>query len=194
MHTTEIGHLASETEAAHALVEKLLTENTQLVGKVNELYVELDHNGLQQETSAEMAKSVHVADTTAVGLHPRGEATEMQKSLASDSMYETSAKMLVPDIRVQSQEGCVRGDLDYQKTMLFSDSSEIIETDEIVQIPLEENENKPIDVEAVNIAQKTEIPISDAPLIGAPFRLISFVARYVSGADLVEKSSVNSAR
>ncbi|EPS72147.1 hypothetical protein M569_02612 [Genlisea aurea] len=34
------------------------------------------------------------------------------------------------------------------------------------------------------------VPLSDAPLIGAPFRLISFVARYVSGADLVDKSSL----
>ncbi|RLN21713.1 uncharacterized protein C2845_PM07G27980 [Panicum miliaceum] len=32
-----------------------------------------------------------------------------------------------------------------------------------------------------------EVPFSDAPIIGAPFRLISFVARYVSGADLVNQ-------
>lgn len=32
-----------------------------------------------------------------------------------------------------------------------------------------------------------EVPLSDAPIIGAPFRLISFVARYVSGADLVNQ-------
>uniref|UniRef100_A0A0D9VTN7 Uncharacterized protein n=1 Tax=Leersia perrieri TaxID=77586 RepID=A0A0D9VTN7_9ORYZ len=32
-----------------------------------------------------------------------------------------------------------------------------------------------------------EVPFSDAPIVGAPFRLISFVARYVSGADLVSQ-------
>ncbi|KAF0913693.1 hypothetical protein E2562_023782 [Oryza meyeriana var. granulata] len=32
-----------------------------------------------------------------------------------------------------------------------------------------------------------EVPFSDAPIVGAPFRLISFVARYVSGADLVNQ-------
>jgi len=32
-----------------------------------------------------------------------------------------------------------------------------------------------------------EVPFTDAPIVGAPFRLISFVARYVSGADLVNQ-------
>lgn len=35
-------------------------------------------------------------------------------------------------------------------------------------------------------APDKEVPFTDAPLIGAPFRLISFIAKYVSGADLVE--------
>ncbi|KAG6532218.1 hypothetical protein ZIOFF_006057 [Zingiber officinale] len=32
-----------------------------------------------------------------------------------------------------------------------------------------------------------EVPFTDAPLIGAPFRLISFMAKYVSGADLARR-------
>ncbi|XP_042440849.1 kinesin heavy chain-like isoform X2 [Zingiber officinale] len=32
-----------------------------------------------------------------------------------------------------------------------------------------------------------EVPFTDAPLIGAPFRLISFMAKYVSGADLAKR-------
>ncbi|XP_065031159.1 uncharacterized protein LOC135653280 isoform X4 [Musa acuminata AAA Group] len=36
------------------------------------------------------------------------------------------------------------------------------------------------------------VPLSDAPLIGAPFRLISFMAKYVSGADLVKQNSSRS--
>ncbi|XP_074587641.1 uncharacterized protein LOC141843485 isoform X2 [Curcuma longa] len=32
-----------------------------------------------------------------------------------------------------------------------------------------------------------KVPFTDAPLIGAPFRLISFMAKYVSGADLAKR-------
>lgn len=70
--------------------------------------------------------------------------------------------------------------------------SEITVSTEIEQIPLEENEaasgtNMP--VEDSSIDETSLVPISDAPLIGAPFRFISFMARYVSGADLVNQSS-----
>jgi hypothetical protein len=41
--------------------------------------------------------------------------------------------------------------------------------------------------------ERTEaVPLSDAPLIGAPFRLFSFVAKYVSGSDLVNQTSSKS--
>lgn len=170
---------------------------------MNELYVEIDRKGLQQEIpSAVMPTTFHLADSTAVGPHLMVGATEPQKSCpANDSMDEASAKMLVPDNEVQSQEHDVNNDargegehLDDKKDMLVTESSEMIKSDEIVQIPLDENENKKTDVEATSNAEKTEVPLSDAPLIGAPFRLISFVARYVSGADLVEKNSVNLGR
>ncbi|CAN6467590.1 unnamed protein product [Victoria cruziana] len=36
------------------------------------------------------------------------------------------------------------------------------------------------------VVEGREVPFSDAPLTGAPFRLLGFVARYVSGADLVK--------
>ncbi|KAF3331862.1 hyaluronan mediated motility receptor-like protein [Carex littledalei] len=40
--------------------------------------------------------------------------------------------------------------------------------------------------EVASSDEKTEgVPISDAPLIGAPFRLFSFVAKFVAGSDLV---------
>lgn len=32
-----------------------------------------------------------------------------------------------------------------------------------------------------------KVPFTDAPLLGAPFRLISFMAKYVSGADLAKR-------
>lgn len=36
------------------------------------------------------------------------------------------------------------------------------------------------------------VPLSDAPLIGAPFRLFSFMAKYVAGSDLVSETSSKS--
>lgn len=64
-----------------------------------------------------------------------------------------------------------------------------MEAGEIEQIPLHENEDRIRDRElpAAEIDEK-DVLLSDAPLIGAPYRLISFMAKYVSGADLVGKS------
>lgn len=69
--------------------------------------------------------------------------------------------------------------------------SDEIESSEIVQIPLEDDDAVAATTESESISgdENAEVPLSDAPLIGAPFRLFSFVARYVSGADLVDKSS-----
>lgn len=58
-------------------------------------------------------------------------------------------------------------------------------------VPVSVNPNGEIDVESQVVVAGEEasggVPLVDAPLIGAPFRLVSFVARYVSGADLAEK-------
>lgn len=71
----------------------------------------------------------------------------------------------------------------------LQNSSEIIESEEIIQISLDENITQGLEL----LAQESDddnggIPLSDAPLVGAPFRFISFVAKYVSGADLVNKN------
>ncbi|KAJ1297275.1 hypothetical protein BS78_01G364300 [Paspalum vaginatum] len=61
-------------------------------------------------------------------------------------------------------------------------------TEEIIPVPLDDiqiHEDDPRQTGADN--EIDEVPFSDAPIIGAPFRLISFVARYVSGADLVNQ-------
>ncbi|WVZ56814.1 hypothetical protein U9M48_007291 [Paspalum notatum var. saurae] len=61
-------------------------------------------------------------------------------------------------------------------------------TEEIIPVPLDDiqiHEDDPRQTGADN--EIDEVPFSDAPIVGAPFRLISFVARYVSGADLVNK-------
>ncbi|XP_039830423.1 uncharacterized protein LOC120691421 isoform X7 [Panicum virgatum] len=61
-------------------------------------------------------------------------------------------------------------------------------SEEIVSVPLDDiqiHEDDPRQPGAED--EIDEVPFSDAPITGAPFRLISFVARYVSGADLVTK-------
>lgn len=70
---------------------------------------------------------------------------------------------------------------------------------EIVQIPLDDDREQvqpasaARDVNAADLAAAA-VPLSDAPLIGAPFRLISFFAKYVSGADLVKENSQSPGR
>ncbi|OEL14858.1 hypothetical protein BAE44_0024123 [Dichanthelium oligosanthes] len=60
--------------------------------------------------------------------------------------------------------------------------------EEVVPVPLDDiqiHEDDPRQPGADD--EINEVPFSDAPIIGAPFRLISFVAKYVSGADLVNQ-------
>ncbi|TQD95745.1 hypothetical protein C1H46_018689 [Malus baccata] len=55
---------------------------------------------------------------------------------------------------------------------------------EIVQIPLDENEVGNLEVSLAN-DKNAGVPLIEAPPIGAPFWLMSYVARYVCSADLV---------
>ncbi|XP_072975865.1 uncharacterized protein [Typha angustifolia] len=61
-------------------------------------------------------------------------------------------------------------------------SEEIVTVLDEIQIHEEESQGAAVDM------KPEEVPLSDAPLIGAPFRLISFVAKFVSGADLVNQA------
>ncbi|CAN6312894.1 unnamed protein product [Urochloa humidicola] len=61
-------------------------------------------------------------------------------------------------------------------------------SEEIVPVPLDDIQIHEDDSRQPGADDEIdEVPFSDAPIIGAPFRLISFVARYVSGADLVNQ-------
>lgn len=71
-----------------------------------------------------------------------------------------------------------------QIQLLGLDDSRISE--DVVSVPLDDIIQELQPAEAKPDIEPT-VPISDAPLIGAPFRLISFVTRYVSGADLVDR-------
>lgn len=69
-----------------------------------------------------------------------------------------------------------------QGQLVGMDDSRISE--DIVSVPLD---NIQVQEAQSTVKEEEPLPISDAPLIGAPFRLISFFAKYVSGADLVQQ-------
>lgn len=84
-------------------------------------------------------------------------------------------------------EGDRRTEIDHSpsSTIIVSNSFKSDESEDIVQIPLDESD---VQTEVLQgMEDKVNVPLSDAPLIGAPFRLISLFASYVSGADLVDK-------
>ncbi|KAF2583425.1 hypothetical protein F2Q68_00001625, partial [Brassica cretica] len=154
--------LNSQIEAACTLVEKLITENAELVEKVNELCIQLNQS------------------QRAFASPPESLAIEVQKSDALEEIPIHDEMIRIDD----------SGDME---TALVERNL----TEETV--PVSVNPNGEIDVESqVAVAGEAEevsggVPLVDAPLIGAPFRLVSFVARYVSGADLAEKKQFLSA-
>ncbi|KAK8961643.1 hypothetical protein KSP40_PGU002936 [Platanthera guangdongensis] len=75
------------------------------------------------------------------------------------------------------------GQSEQMRLLGFNDSGK---SEDVVSVPLDDNVHGLKPTGEVMDSEQT-IPISDAPLIGAPFRLITFVTRYVSGADLVDQ-------
>lgn len=108
-------------------------------------------------------------------------AVVMDESSAPDTdpMPSSSTEKLDTVSNVRSKDG--------MPSDLNQVSRVSIESGEIVQISLDESDIT-VATSATSVPEIGEaVPLTDAPLIGAPFRLISFVARYVSGADLVQK-------
>ncbi|KAH9617139.1 hypothetical protein KSS87_014218 [Heliosperma pusillum] len=170
--------LNAQIEAAFELVEKLVVENAELVEKLNELYMELERYKVVPE-----ATSVEVFDDVAVTDVIPGSSKDFSSLSVSTKHFET-----VPI----GNERKVSDDMDLENANVVRHSSDTAGSGEIVQIPLDEQEVQ--DLEAQSFLQERDdegVPITDAPLIGAPFRLISFVAKYVSGADLVNDNSSN---
>ncbi|XP_075638183.1 uncharacterized protein LOC142610284 isoform X2 [Castanea sativa] len=182
--TSENEDLNSQMEAACALVDKLITENAELVEKVNELYVELDRQsptaGLPSATVSD--QMVEIAET----------ARFDDFSLESNENLSVTGKKLESGEIVPIQVETISGDtdnVDVEQASVIPSSFASEEPGEIVQISLDENEIRDLGIQAANNDENTVVEFSDAPLIGAPFRLISFVAKYVSGADLIDKNS-----
>ncbi|KAG5135154.1 hypothetical protein JHK82_026342 [Glycine max] len=179
--------LKSEIEAAFTLVEKLMAENAELVEKVicqvTELCVELDH----QSAVTEPNEMTEFAKPTGVAIPPPESAEYASVSAPKlNSLEETSVK----------DNGNSFNDAKHVVGVMSNSSLLSDDAGEIVQIPLDDNEIQDIELQdAKNVENDADaVPITDAPLIGAPFRLISFVANFVSGADLVDPSSSNTAR
>ncbi|CAN1772038.1 hypothetical protein LINPERHAP1_LOCUS12084 [Linum perenne] len=155
-----------QVEAAHVLINKLITENAELVDKVNELYVKLDKKDRELDRSSDSESDGRDGSSEFVGTLPSPADSlynipSLNRKLTTTEVAPTVARIPVPS---------------------EADSAEIVqislnnsEVEEDPEIPTAELDNEPT-------------PLTDAPLIGAPFRLISFVASYVSGADLVNKS------
>ncbi|KAL0347592.1 UNVERIFIED_CONTAM: hypothetical protein Scaly_1775200 [Sesamum calycinum] len=204
--TSEDGGLNYQIEAARALVEKLISENSELVEKVNELYAELDQRGARTEyvfstgsdPGALRAQSADIADGSAlkpdwaVEADDRHRTAQVTDSIsdASQMMPFSSSNQSLEDIMIEDKRNSEHVNQNGKSEL--AKFAEISDADEIVQIPLDENEVRETNIEVAQLDEKTDVPLTDAPLIGAPFRLISFVARYVSGADLVNRSTLSS--
>ncbi|KAL3328134.1 hypothetical protein AABB24_035660 [Solanum stoloniferum] len=210
-NTPENGDLNSEVVATQALVDKLIDENAELVEKVKNLYVELERRGPPMEISSYLGSDVittsseaaHIAKESALGSHKMsGAVHEHEVDHTTEPKPQPSEAVLQSSERLQSLKDTIDKAVSDDEHVSKIDSriavnSSEIESDEIVQIPLDENEVQSADLEVTSVDQdqyEEEVPLTNAPLIGAPFRLISFFARYVSGADLVNKNSATSNR
>ncbi|KAI3666805.1 hypothetical protein L6452_41842 [Arctium lappa] len=170
MNVTENDVMKSQLESAQALVEKLVSENEMLVQKVNNLNAELDLKTGTTQSSLPIKPEEDLVIRN----------SEAADESGTDPMSSSSAEK--PDDMGGSESDYV---LESEAIRLTSKSvnSDLnpIPSGEIVQIPLDEKD-------PTSTAAASEVGLTEAPLIGAPFRLISFVARYVSGADLVQKN------
>ncbi|KAI4353576.1 hypothetical protein L6164_002514 [Bauhinia variegata] len=185
-NVSELEDLKNQIEAARTLVEKLVDENAGLVEKVNELYAELDKRSATAELSGATVPDgiTEYAESAGVAI-PIPESEEITPVSAEkfNSLENVPVQDKNDTVDVNDVAGVV-------SDSIVSDSS-----GEIVQIPLDDNEVR--DQEELEDAKNVEeeaVPLTDAPLIGAPFRLISFVAKFVSGADLVNKSNSDDSR
>ncbi|XP_012091022.1 coiled-coil domain-containing protein 68 isoform X2 [Jatropha curcas] len=168
-HASEREELNSQIEAACVLVDKLITENADLVEKVNELYVKLDRQSSPAGLSSTTGHELMVENAENV--------------IVTNSIAEPGENITAVGLKFETLE------VDRAAVVTYDAEPD---SGEIVQIPLDDNELRDLEMQAVESDKMEAIPLSDAPLIGAPFRLISFFTSYVSGADLVEKNTLNS--
>ncbi|KAL2330507.1 hypothetical protein Fmac_018088 [Flemingia macrophylla] len=198
--------LKSQIEAAFTLVEKLMAENAELVEKVTELCVSVDLQSAEighsevtgVDGTTEFAKSTGIAipipesaDGMTELVKPTGVAIPVPESAESASVSSQELNSF-EDILARENGNYIGT----KHVVGLISRSSLVSDDagEIVQIPLDDNEVEDMESQDAKNVEIDPVPITDAPLIGAPFRFISFVANYVSGADLVDQSSSNTGR
>lgn len=160
---------------------------------MNELYVELERHSAKG--GLPLSTAVFPGET-AVTINPMPRSSE-DMSTSGQKLYSSEVvphKVETPSNgNMDSHQAASfqsNGNLDIQHPELVPNSPISYESreSEIVQIPLDASEVQDLELQSATEVKNEAVSITDAPLIGAPFRLVSFVARYVSGADLVSKS------
>ncbi|KAF6168707.1 hypothetical protein GIB67_026593 [Kingdonia uniflora] len=190
-HASRDDDLMAQIQAERSQVEKLDKQNVELIEKVNELSSKLDQRSLILGYSSPTSLDQMV--------------TVSEPATMADHMSDISEKILVLDDRTDSPLN-IQSTADDDKDMSITVSRIQIEElplrsfetgeteEEIVQVSLDDNELQDVAVSepTAETGDESGVPLTDAPLIGAPFRLISFFAKYVSGADLVKKNTSSS--
>lgn len=155
---------------------------------MNELYIKLD------QRKATSRHSSPVRHDSIIGRDGTASVVD-RNSISSKNLFPLAEKTETPsEIVITQDEPMLSNKRDADNSIVMSNSLRSDESGEIVQIPLDENEVQTSELQSgvTEDESETAVPLTDAPLIGAPFRFISFVAGYVSGADLVDKNSTSS--
>lgn len=165
-----------QLDVAHDQVNMLAGDNAvpeEVALEVSNNKVEPDQQAVAFEpspTDLDHAKPPFSYSTSGDYASEYGEKIELLERTDETFDVHSSTNGLDGDTRAQ------------QRQMQELDESRI--TEDVVSVPLD-------DIQVQDAAESSEslaTPLSDAPLIGAPFRLISYFAKYVSGADLVEQN------
>ncbi|KAF7042564.1 hypothetical protein CFC21_052130 [Triticum aestivum] len=150
----------NQTDLSGSFLHKQTTDFTTVISKGNELAADRGLNSSLAVTSDNIYS--HVSNIP-VGAYSSDHADETSVYVAEATSSNGAGQSLMNANACQG--------FDEPRT-----------SGEIVPVPLDDiliHEDDPQTAE--------EVPFTDAPIVGAPFRLISFVARYVSGADLVNQ-------
>ncbi|KAK9124787.1 hypothetical protein Sjap_014389 [Stephania japonica] len=191
---SEVEDFKAQLEVAGMLVEKLIVE------KVKELCIELNRRSkvLDRSSTAVPDDSVALISQTMPNGSNGDRVSEFQEKMSRSGEtleYQSAFQTKNENFNVghANNETITLEGIPNEESVR---SYEAGDREEIVQIPLDENEIEEVEALAGETDEAKEgATLSDAPLTGAPFRLISFVARYVSGADLVDdKKPLNSSR
>lgn len=218
----EVARIAEDSrlqkEAAAAIVEKLVIENTELMEKVNELSTIVDQLNKKCSSLAESKVRLQETAQDATALSPLTFKENSLSTKLSNGVGVTnypSVSIVNNDVTSYTESEIV--EIMASQDPVNNDVTSYMES-EIVEImpsqdpvTMEDGENglsasdsigtveeakqitsnsvrEPVDM----TFQKTSetVPFSDAPVMGAPIRLVSFLTKYVTGADLVKPKNL----